>query len=404
MRVAIVSDALFVYGGAERVIEQLLDLYPQADVFALVDFLPADQRGFLGGRPVTTTFVQHLPWARRTFRAFLHLWPLAIEQLDLRAYDLVISSHHAVAHGVVTGPDQTHVVYTHSPMRYAWDLQHEYLQPAGAGRGSGGLAGWWIRRVLHNLRIWDHAAGQRADMLIANSAFIGQRVRKCYGRTAEVVHPPVHVGKLPFSAEKDDYYLTLARLAPYKRIDLVVEAFRRMPDRRLVVCGSGASAKGLGGDIPPNVSVVGWQPEAEVHRLLGRARALVFAGIEDFGIAAVEAQACGTAVVALGRGGSCETVRDISGPLPTGVLFAEQTAESLIDGIDRLEALRGRIDPHNCRRNAETFAAARFQSEFEALVDRALAGEPMSPIDLDDHGIADRRASRRALLATAAAR
>ncbi|WP_337995293.1 glycosyltransferase family 4 protein [Burkholderia sp. FERM BP-3421] len=369
MKVAIVHDWLVVHGGAERVLAQMIDCFPQADLFSLVDFL--EDRSCLRGRPVRTSFIQKLPFARTRYRGYLPLFPLAIEQFDLSGYDLVLSSSYAVAKGVLTGPDQLHVSYVHSPVRYAWDLQHQYLNEAGLARGpKSALA----RTLLHYIRNWDARSANGVDLLLANSQFVSRRIRKTYRRDARVVYPPVDVEHLTRRDDKDDFYLTASRLVPYKRIDLIVEAFSRTPSRRLVVIGDGpehAKIRALAG---PNVTLLGYQPFEVLHDHLQRARAFVFAAEEDFGISPVEAQACGTPVIAYGKGGVCESVR-ATGDHPTGLFYGVQTSDALLDALARFEALpAGSFDPHACRANAERFSAARFRSAFARLVLEAYAG------------------------------
>ncbi|APZ42832.1 glycosyltransferase family 4 protein [Acidihalobacter ferrooxydans] len=369
-RVALVHDWLTVYAGAERVLEQLLALYPEADLFAVCDFLPEDQRGFLGGRTPHTTFIQHLPGAQRRYRSYLPLMPLAIEQLDLSGYDLVISDPHAVAKGVLTGPHQLHVSYVHTPMRYAWDLQHQYLRESGLDRG---LKGALARYALHRLRQWDLRAAAGVDVFVANSRFIARRIRKTYRREAEVVYPPVDVARFAFQADKDDYYLTASRLVPYKRVNLIVEAFARMPDKRLLVVGDGPERSKIEHLAAgrPNIEMRGHVPSEELAGLMARARAFVFAAEEDFGIAPVEAQACGTPVIAYGRGGALETVRGLDAEAPTGVFFDAQTPEAIIKAVRRFEREGAVIRPEACRRNAERFSTQRFREEFAGLVEDA---------------------------------
>lgn len=369
MKVAIVHEWLDSYAGSERVVEQLLQVWPEADLFAVCDFLPADQRGFLGGRAVTTSFIQRLPFARRRFRTYLPLMPLAIEQLDMAGYDLVLSSSHAVAKGVITGPGQLHVSYIHSPMRYAWDLQHQYLRQAGLERGAKGALTRWL---LHRLRAWDRGSAAGVDALVANSHYIAERIRKVWRREATVIHPPVDVDAFPIGGPRGGDYLIASRMVPYKRVELVVEAFARMPDRRLVVVGDGpseglvrAAARGA-----PNITLRGRVAQAELLALLQAARAFVFAAEEDFGIGMVEAQACGTPLIAFGRGGA----RDILGPAPTtGVTFPEQTAAAIIAAVARFEALSPAIRPEECRANAQRFSQAAFRGAIRAHVAGLLA-------------------------------
>jgi glycosyltransferase involved in cell wall biosynthesis len=365
-RVAIVHDWLVTYAGAERVLEQIIACFPRADLFAVVDFV--EDRTFLYGKRVTTTFVQRLPFARTRYRAWLPLMPLAIEQLDLSGYDIVISSSHAVAKGVLTGPDQFHLSYVHSPIRYAWDLQHQYLTES---RLTHGLKSALARLVLHYIRHWDVRTANGVDCFVANSGFIARRIRKVYGRDAAVVFPPVDVDAFALETQKEDFYLTASRVVPYKKIDLIVEAFARMPQRRLVVIGDGpdlhkvrARARGA-----PNVEVIGYQPFAALRERMSRAKAFVFAAEEDFGISVVEAQACGTPVIAYGKGGALETVRDGSdGAPPTGRFFAEQSAAAIMDAVDAFERAPGRIRAQDCRANAERFSVARFRERLIAQV------------------------------------
>ncbi|SMG01775.1 glycosyltransferase family 4 protein [Burkholderia singularis] len=359
MKVAIVHDWLVVHGGAERVLAQMIDCFPQADIYSLVDFL--EDRTCLRGRPVHTSFIQKLPFARKRYRNYLPLFPLAIEQFDLSGYDLIISSSYAVAKGVLNGPDQLHVSYVHSPVRYAWDLQHQYLNEAGLARGlKSGLA----RVLLHYIRNWDARSANGVDLIAANSRFVARRIRKTYRRDASVIYPPVDVDHLALCDKKDDFYLTASRLVPYKRIDLIVDAFSRTPSRKLVVIGDGPEADKIRALAGPNVTLLGYQPFDVLHDHLQRAKAFVFAAEEDFGISPVEAQACGTPVIAYGKGGVCESVR-ATGPAPTGLFYAEQTCESLIDALDRFDAMpASTFDSRACRENAQRFSAQHFRDAF----------------------------------------
>jgi glycosyltransferase involved in cell wall biosynthesis len=384
MKIAIVHEWLSTYAGSERVLEQLLAIYPTADLFAVVDALPEGQRAFLRGRPVKTSFIQRLPGARKRFRAYLPLMPLAMEQLDLSGYELVISSNHAVAKGVITGPGQLHVSYVHSPMRWAWDLQHQYLAESGLSDGfKAALPGWLVRALLHYLRGWDQRSANGVDCFIANSQFIAQRIRKCYRRDAEVIHPPVDVERFALRRDKEDFYLSASRMVPYKRVPLIVEAFAAMPDKQLVVIGDGPEYERVRRHLPANVRLLGFQPAAQLVDWMQRARAMVFAAEEDFGIAPVEAQACGTPVIAYGRGGSLETVRG-SGPARTGLFFMEQTPAAIRAAVQRFEATPQAYDAAACRAHAENFSVAIFRARFEALAAaqwRAFEGRPDWALD-----------------------
>jgi len=368
-KIAIVHDWLVTYAGAERVLEQMLVLYPQADLFAVCDFLPEAERDFLQGRTPRATFIQRLPLARRKYRGYLPLMPLAIEQLDLSAYDLVVSSSHAVAKGVLTGPDQLHVSYVYSPLRYAWDLQHQYLREARLTRG---LKSWLARWQLHKLRIWDQRTAHGVDHFVGISHYIARRIRKVYGREASVVYPPVSVERFVLQREKQDFYLTASRMVPYKRMELIVRAFARMPARRLVVIGDGPERKAIAAAAQgyANIELRGRVDDAELAATMGAARAFVFAAEEDFGIAPLEAQACGTPVIAFGRGGVTETVQGLDAAQPTGLFFDAQTEDAIIAAIERFEREGAAITPAACRANAERFAPERFRAEFSALVER----------------------------------
>ena len=381
-RIAVVHEWLVNCAGSEKVLEQILLMYPQADLYSVVDFLPEGERAFLHGRRPRTSFIPRLPGARKRFRSYLPLMPIAMEQHDLSGYDLVISSNHAVAKSVITGPDQLHLSYVHSPMRYAWDLQHQYLREAGM---VGGLKGAVARGLLHYLRQCDLASANRVDRFVANSAFIARRVAKVYRREAEVVHPPVDVRRFALREQKEDFYLAASRLVPYKCMPMIVAAFAKMPQRRLVVIGDGpdmprvrAAAAGAG-----NVSVLGYAADEVLVDHMQRARALVFAAEEDFGIAPVEAQACGTPVIAFGRGGSLETVRGLgSHPEPTGLWFSEQSEAAIVEAVQRFETAAGpanvgavgaagprAFSPRACRAHAERFAPELFRARLGALVE-----------------------------------
>ena len=352
MKVALIHEWLDSYAGSERVLEQMLLCWPDADLFVLCDFLPDGERHFLRGKQPRTSFIQRLPLARRMFRNYLQLMPLAIEQFELRGYDLVVSSSHAVAKGVVTGPGTRHVSYVHSPMRYAWDLQGQYLRQSGMERG---LKGLYTRWLLHRLRQWDAISAQRPDLLLANSTYIAERIRKSWRREATVLHPPVDVAGFPLGMGPRTDFVVAARQVPYKRVELVAEAFRRMPELRLSIAGDGPSAalvrEAAAG--APNIAILGRVPQARLVELVQSARAFVFAAEEDFGIALVEAQAAGTPLICFGRGGAADIVREGE----TGILFAEQSADAIVAALRRFVAEEARFTPAACRANAERFSA-----------------------------------------------
>lgn len=375
MKVALVHDWLVTYAGAERVLQEMLKCFPQADIFSLVDFLPAGKRDFIMDKPVTTSFIQKMPFARRKYRGYLPLMPLAVEQFDLSQYDLVISSSHAVAKGVITGPDQLHICMCYSPIRYAWDLQHQYLREAGLSKG---VKGWLAKIMLHRIRLWDLRTANGVDEFIAISHFIARRIHKVYRRESTVIYPPVDVERFPMNEDKSDYYVTASRMVPYKRIDLIVEAFSQMPDKQLVVIGDGPDFEKIREKAGKNVKMLGFQSDDVMREYLQKARAFVFAAEEDFGIAPLEAQACGTPVIAYGKGGALETIVGLNhdsavNQEPTGVFFYQQSVASLCDAVLEYERRASEIKPSSCRENAMRFAPGRFRDEFTEFVEQALA-------------------------------
>jgi glycosyltransferase involved in cell wall biosynthesis len=366
MRIAIVHDWLVTYAGAERVLEQMLECFPDADIFSLVDFLPRQDRAFIKNKSVTTSFIQSLPKSRVKYRNYLPLMTLAVEQFDLSAYDLVISSSHAVAKGVLVGPDQIHICMCYSPIRYAWDLQHQYLRESNMERG---LKSWFARWMLHKVRIWDVRTANGVDHFIGISHFIARRIEKAYRREAEVIYPPVDVLGFEFNAEKQDFYLTASRMVPYKKMPMIVEAFSTMPDKRLIVIGDGPEYEKCKVAAGPNVQLMGWQHFDVLKDYMQRAKAFVFAAEEDFGIVPLEAQACGTPVIAFGKGGVTETIKAIgSSDSPTGVFFYEQSVKALCDSVREFERDHKLIDPRNCRQNAERFETQVFRERFSRFV------------------------------------
>jgi glycosyltransferase involved in cell wall biosynthesis len=367
MRVAIVHDWLVVNAGAEKVLEQMVRLYPEADLFSVVDFLPAGQRRFILDKAVTTTFIQKLPLARSKYRQYLPLMPLAVESLDLSGYDLVISSSHAVAKGVLTGADQLHLCMCYSPVRFAWDLQHIYLRESGLDRG---VKGWLSRVILHWLRLWDLRTANGVDEFVAISQFISRRIWKTYRRKSTIIYPPVDVEVFSLQEEKEDFYLTVSRQVPYKKVDLIAEAFSHMPDRKLVVIGDGPEFNKIRRKTSSNVTMLGYQPVEVVRDYMQRARAFIFAAEEDFGITPLEAQACGTPVIAYGKGGVLETIRGLDSKSPTGLFFERQDIECLKAAVMRFERESGNIRAEKCRENALRFAPEIFREKFSDFVER----------------------------------
>ncbi len=364
-------------GGAELVVQEIDRVLAAhaapPSLYALVDGESRHAGSWLAGRRITTSFIQRLPWGVSHVQQYLPLLPLAIEQLDLAAHPLVLSSSHLVAKGVLTGPDQLHVSYVHTPVRYAWDQMHPYLERSSLARGP---LGPLVRLQLHQLRQWDALSAQRVDVLLANSRFTARRIQRCWRRRATVLHPPVAVARFRWDRPRDDVYLSLCRLVPNKRVDLVVEAFNRtgLP---LVVIGDGPERRRLEAMAGPNVRLLGRCSDDEAAAWLERCRAYVYAGLEDFGIAPLEAMAAGAPVIAYGAGGLCDSVRCLAAGAadPTGVLFPQQTAASLAAALRWFEqGQRWRqLPPEGQRRWAEGFAPEVFEARLLALLERLWA-------------------------------
>lgn len=370
MRVAVVHDWLYTFGGAERVLRSILRCLPGADVFTLFDVLENADRERIGFAKARTSFLQHMPSIHRRHRLYLPLMPFAVEQFDLSGYDLVVSSSYAVAKGILTGPDQLHVAYVHSPMRYAWDLQHRYLTESRLTSGVKSVA---ARVLLHRMRLWDTRTASGVDAYAVNSHFVGRRVRKVYGRSACVIYPPVQVPPAPpHRRARGNFFLTASRLVPYKNVHAVVEAFRELPAQRLVVAGAGPELERLRAAAGPNVTFTGFVSNAELRTLMGAARAFVFAAEEDFGIVPLEAQSEGTPVVALGRGGVRETIV-VDDADPTGMFFDEPAPAAIAAAIARFIGREHEFSPALCHANAARFAEARFERDFTAFVDEQVA-------------------------------
>ncbi|MGC2779123.1 MAG: glycosyltransferase [Bradyrhizobium sp.] len=368
MRVAIVHDWLYVVGGAEKVLQEILRCYPGADVFTLFDLLRPEDRAKLGFETSNTSFLQNMPLLRKYHRSYLPLMPLAIEQFDLSNYDLVISSSCAVAKGVLTGPEQLHIAYVHSPMRYAWDLQHQYLKESGYATGVKGLV---ARTLLHKMRIWDARTAHGPDAIFTNSQFVARRIKKIYGRDAKVIYPPVTIAQRDAILPVGNHFLAASRLVPYKRIEPIVRAFNTMPDLELVVAGDGPEAARLKAIAGPNIKFAGFVPDRQLRDLMTTARAFVFAAEEDFGIIPVEAQSEGAPVLALGRGGARESILT-TGPRPTGMFFDKPAPEAIAACVRAFVAKEKSISRLDCRQRAGFFSAERFRSQFAAAVNEEL--------------------------------
>lgn len=387
MRIAIVHDWCPDFRGGERVLAELCKLFKTAEVFTLFDFLPDEiKRKHFAGVTFHTSIANRIPKVRKFYRSLFPICPFLIEQFDVTQYDAVISSSAAYARGVLTRPDQPHLCYVHSPVRYAWDEQFSYLQQGNLGFGPKGLL---FRYLMHRLRLWDVRTAHGPDLMLANSSYVRARIRRVYGRDARVVFPPVDVDEAPLCVDRDDYYVTAAFLAPYKRTDLVIDAFNAMPTRKLLVVGDGQQAAKLKDRAGPNISFAGYLPRADYIKAVSRARALVFAGCEDFGIALAEAQAYGTPLIAFARGGAMDIVQPLGHAIaPTGVLFERQSAQSIIDAVRRFEINAEHIRPLACRKNAMRFNPERFAHEIYSAFASTLSAHAAPSIDMHVNQIA----------------
>ncbi len=363
MKKAFVHEWFEYPAGSEQCVESFMNIYPDFDVYALVDFFSNEARAkYLKGKTTRTSFIQQLPGAEKHFRKYLPLFPIAIEQIDVTDYDVVFSNSHSVAKGVLTKSNQLHICYCHSPMRYAWDLYHQYLRTAGLDKG---LLSVLTRYFLHKIRIWDFTTANRVDYFIANSRYTAARIQKIYNKPATVIYPPVDVDNFPCESNKDDYYITVSRLVYYKKIDLIVEAFARMPDKKLLVVGEGPELAKIKSLSAKNIELLGYRPRSELKVLLQKAKAFVFAAEEDFGIVIPEALSCGTPVIALRKGGAKETVTDGI----TGIHFNEQTADSLRAGVERFEKTIDTFSSAAISQDAQRFSRKRFEEEIRLFAD-----------------------------------
>ncbi len=385
MKIAIIHDWFTTFAGSEKVIQQLLQLYPQADLFSLIDFLPAKDRALLNDVPIRTSFLQSLPMMRQHYRLYLALMPLAIEQLNLSGYDLVLSNCHAVSKGVRTAPGQLHISYIHTPIRYAWDMQDEYLALSGLKNNLRGLA---AQALLGGIRRWDVAAAQRPNRLIASSAFVAERIQTHYGRSASVIHPPVDTDYYtPSNTVREDFYLTAGRLVPYKRVDLIAQAFQSMPEKRLVILGDGPDAAKIKRLCGSNIRWLGYQPNDVLRDHLRRCKAFVFAAKEDFGILPLEAQACGTPVIAYGEGAVRETLIPLGrgAEIPTAIHYPQQTPAEICTAILTFERQLEQFTPAACQQNAARFNPERFRAQFGGFVQTAWDNFTEKKTPSEDH-------------------
>lgn len=364
--IAVTHDWLLDYAGAERVLEQILNITgPDTTVFTTV--FEEVNFPFLANHEVVESFISRLPFGRSKYRNYLPLMPLAVEQWDMNPYDIVISSTHAVAKGIICHPDQLHVSYVHSPIRYAWDLQHQYLKEADLNQG---IKAWIIKYLLHRIRKWDVRTANQVDHFVANSKFIQRRIKKVYRRDSEVIYPPVDVDSFEVNREKDDYFVTANRLVPYKKTRLLVEAFNGMPDKKLVVIGDGPDYEAIKKIAGDNIEMKGFIAKEDLVNYLRNAKAFVYAAVEDFGISPVEAQACGTPVIALSKGGTKETVVPLGEANPTGVLFDRQEIPHIHKAVEQFEEHNDQFEVDIIRKHAEKFSTAEFQNRFQTFLEK----------------------------------
>jgi len=362
VKIAIVHEWFAEYAGSERVVESFTNIWQNADVFALVDLLNENERRIiLKSKKPKTSFIQKMPFAKTKHRYYLPLFPFAIERFDFTGYDIIISSSHAVTKGLKKTPNQLHISYCHSPMRYAWDNTELYLGQANISKG---LKGFAARKIINYLRKWDLKTASRPDFLIANSKFIAGKIKRIYNRDADVIYPPVDINKFDCVNEKEDYFLTASRMVPYKRVDLIVEAFSKMTDKKLKVVGQGPEFKNIKNRATPNIEFLGYKNDKGLKALLQKAKAFVFAAEEDFGIIVVEAMACGTPVIALKKGGTAETVIDCK----TGILFNLQNAESIREAVFKFDEIAGSFDPQKISDYARQFNREIFENKIKEYV------------------------------------
>lgn len=357
IKVAIVHDWLVTYGGAERVVETFLEMFPEADIYTLV-YDEKKMGKIFPKEKVKTSFIQKFPKSTKIYTKLLPLMPYAFEEFDLNSYDLVISSSTCCAKGVITNPSTLHISYINSPMRYAWDLYHDYK------KRSGKITRLFMSIFMKNLRVWDIASSQRIDKIIADSHNIARRIRKYWNLDSEVIYPPVEVERLePNYKEPEEFYVSFSRFVPYKRIDLAIEACIKL-DRKLVVIGNGEERKKLEKLVDNNKNIIftGRISDEEVKNYLQRCKALIFCAEEDFGIIPLECQACGRPVIAFGKGGALETILNRE----TGIFFKKQEVESLIESILEFEKLK--FDTKVIYNHAQKFSKERFKKEILNLI------------------------------------
>ena len=373
MRKALIHDILVQSGGAEKCVESFTNIWDDFEIFTMVDNLSdQDRERMLKGKTTTTSFIQKLPFSKKLFRHYFPFYPYAVEQFDFSEFDLILSSSFSACKGVLTRPDQIHISYVYSPVRYAWDLYHQYLREAKLTRGLKSIVVKWM---LHYFRNWDAGTANRPDYYIAISHYVAKRIKKLYGKEALVIYPPVNCDKFTIGNKSEDYYFTTSRMVPYKKMDLIVEAFKYMPDKKLIVGGEEPDFNKIKKIAPKNVELLGFLETNQLISFTQKAKAFIFAAEEDFGIAPIEAQACGIPVIAFGKGGALETIignyssQNKVAKSDTGVFFEKQTVEELIKAIEVFEKNQDKFDKETIRNQALKFDTKRFELEFKTTID-----------------------------------
>tara|TARA_B000000557_G_scaffold216440_1_gene183366 strand:+ start:403 stop:1500 length:1098 start_codon:yes stop_codon:yes gene_type:complete len=363
MKIAIVHDWLTVFSGAEKVLEQIIICYPDADIFTTIDTLKDNQRDFLKNKKVRVSKMQNLPFLKSLYRFYVLLFPNFIKEFDLSSYDLIISSSHAIAKGVKTSKNQLHICYIHTPARYVWDLRSQYLKEHDLDKG---IKFFFVNRLLDRFKKWDLCSSKNVDYFIANSNYVKDRVKRIYNRESVVIYPPVDVKKYQINPIKKNFYLAASRLVSYKKIDIIIDAFLKLPNKKLVVIGDGPEYKKIRNKIADNISILGYQSSENLVHYMKNAKAFIFAADEDFGIMPVEAQACGTPIIAFNKGGATETVINNK----TGIFFEEQTSKSIFNAVENFELTK--FDPMDIRKNALQFSNKRFRQEFVDFINEVM--------------------------------
>ena len=357
MKTAIIHDWLISMGGAEKVLKAIHDLYP-SKIYTLIKDSSKLKHTVFFDKEIESSFIQSLPMATKWYRNYLPFFSIAIEQFNLTDYDLILSSSHAVAKGVLTHTSQLHICYCHTPMRYAWDLYPLSMEPLK------GIKKIMAQLALHGIRKWDIASAHRVDHFIANSYYVAQRIEKIYRRPAHVIYPPVDIDSFYIADQKEEYFIACSRMVPYKKMDMIARAFQSMPDKKLILVGDGPQMSAIKKWASPNIEILGFVSDETLKTLLSKAKAMVFAADEDFGIVMIEALASGTPVIALGKGSACEIIDHKK----TGILYREQTIDSLIEAVESFEKTQHLFDPLYLKQYSARFSKQRFDKEFNSFV------------------------------------